>query len=136
LALVLGLFGASVFLFACPKKQPPPPVEETPPPQPEAGSGDLTPLVEDAGTDADADAAKPHTGPAVNPVYARLSQCCHALSSQAAALGNSPEAGMLKGAALQCNELAKQATTGTAPELAGLRNALKMVKVPPLCQGL
>jgi hypothetical protein len=96
--------------------------------------------VDDAGPDVDAAEAGKHLGggPAVNPNVARLKQCCAALSSQAKALGNSPEAGQLNVAAVTCNQFAAGlAPNANVPELAPFKQLLKSVKaMPPICAGL
>jgi len=132
------IFGTMPLLVACPKKEPPvadaaPP---PPPPEPEASTVVLAPLEEDAGTDADADAAKKATGPFVPTNVARLRQCCGQLRTQAKAMGASPEAGMLLGAAAQCDVLASQAgPSGTAPELGAIKAVLAGRNIPPVCAG-
>jgi hypothetical protein len=135
----LAIFSALPLLVACPKKETPvadaaPP----PPPEPEASTVVLTPLEDDAGADADADAdaAKKATGPGVSTNVARLRQCCGQLRTQAKAMGASPEAGMLLGAAAQCDGLAAQAGPGVnAPELGLLKTALAGRNIPPVCAG-
>jgi hypothetical protein len=134
----LAIFSALPLLVACPKKETPvadaaPP----PPPEPEASTVVLTPLEDDAGADADAaDAAKKATGPGVPTNVARLRQCCGQLRTQAKAMGASPEAGMLLGAAAQCDSLAAQAGPGaSAPELGLLKTALAGRNIPPVCAG-
>lgn len=126
-------------LVACPKKDPPAPdAAPPPPPEPEASTLIIAPLEEDAGTDAgaDADAGKRATGPGVPTNVARLRQCCGQLRTQAKALGASPEAGMLLGAAAQCDVLANQAgPAGNAPELGALKAALAGRSIPPVCRG-
>src|SRR3954467_3419393 len=134
----LAVFSTMPLLVACPKKETPvadaaPP----PPPEPEASTVVLTPLEEDAGSDADAaDAAKKATGPGVPTNVARLRQCCGQLRTQAKAMGASPEAGFLTSAAAQCDTLAAQAGPGAnAPELGLLRGALAGRNIPPVCAG-
>jgi hypothetical protein len=136
----LAIFSAMPLLVACPKKEPPAVVDAAPPPPPEQDSAPLvlTTLEEDAGADADADAdaAKKATGPGVPTNVARLRQCCGQLRTQAKAMGASPEAGMLLGAAAQCDGLAAQAGPGaTAPELGILKTALAGRNIPPICAG-
>ncbi|MGC4079446.1 MAG: hypothetical protein QM702_20885 [Rubrivivax sp.] len=135
----LAIFSALPLLVACPKKDPPP-VDAAPPPPPPAedSSTVLVPMEEDAGTDAgDADAdAKKYTGPYVPTNVARLKQCCAQLRTQAKAMGASPEAGMLLGAAAQCDTMAAQVgPSGTAPEMGVLRNLLAGRTIPPACAG-
>jgi hypothetical protein len=87
----------------------------------------------DAADAADA-AKKPGVGLPTNVV--RLKQCCNQLRIQAKALGASPEAGLLLGAAAQCDTIAAQAgPSGTAPELGLLKAALAGRNVPPVCAG-
>ena len=82
------------------------------------------------------DAAKPAT-PGGNNNLARLKQCCAALAAQGAALGPSPEGGMLIAAGAQCSMLVAQAgPTGNAPELAAIRPLMATGKVPAVCAGL
>lgn len=135
----LVVFSAVPLLVACPKKETPAVVDAAPPPPPpEASTTDLVLVEEDAGLDAaaDADAAKKATGPGVSTNVARLKQCCGQLRIQAKALGSSPEAGMLLGAAAQCDALAAQAgPAGNAPELNVLKTALAGRNIPPVCQG-
>jgi hypothetical protein len=134
----VAIFSALPLLVACPKKETPVPEAAPPPPPPEdAAPINLTPLTDDdAGADADAEAGKKPTGPGINPNVARLKQCCGALRGQAKALGASPEAGMLLGAAAQCDQLAAQAgPSGTAPELGAIRGLLGGRNVPPVCAG-
>jgi hypothetical protein len=134
----LAIFSAMPLLVACPKKETPqPPEAAPPPPQEEASTTVLTPLTDDdAGGDADAEAGPKRTGPGGNPNVARLKQCCGALRSQAKALGASPEAGLILGAAAQCDGLASQAgASGNAPELGVLRGVLAGRSIPPVCAG-
>jgi hypothetical protein len=133
-----AIFSALPLLVACPKKEVPPAVDAAPPPppEPEASTVVLTPLEDDAGADADADAAKKATGPGVPTNVARLRQCCGQLRTQAKAMGASPEAGMLLGAAAQCDGIAAQAGgAGNAPELGLLKAALAGRNIPPICAG-
>jgi hypothetical protein len=133
-----AIFSAMPLLVACPKKETPPPEAGPPPPPTDTTPTVLTPLTDDdAGADADAEAGpKKPTGPGVNPNVARLKQCCGALRAQAKALGASPEAGMLIGAAAQCDGLASQAgASGSAPELNVIKGLLGGRNVPPVCAG-
>jgi hypothetical protein len=136
----VAAFSALPLLVACPKKDPPmadaaPP---PPPPPPEAEAPlVITPLEDDAGLDAAADAAKKATGPYVPTNVARLRQCCSQLRVQAKTLGASPEGAMLQQVAAQCDGLAGQAgAAGAAPELAMLKAALAGRTIPAVCQGL
>ncbi|MBX3189847.1 MAG: acyltransferase [Labilithrix sp.] len=135
----LAIFSAMPLLVACPKKDPPPVDAAPPPPPPDEDTGTtvLVPLEEDAGEDVDAGAdVKKATGPFVPTNVARLRQCCGQLRIQAKAMGASPEAGMLLGAAAQCDTLAAQAgPSGTAPELGVLKNLLAGRNIPPVCAG-
>lgn len=134
----LAIFSAVPLLAACPEKKPPPVVDAgPPPPPPEEASTGLVEMVEDAGVDADADAAKPKfTGTPVNTNVARLKQCCNQLNTEATRLGNAPEAAMLKSAAAQCNTIATQVGPGgNAPELNVLRGMLAGRTLPAACAG-
>ncbi len=135
----LAIFSAMPLLVACPKKDPPAPdaAPPPPPPPPEVDSSTvLVPLDEgDAAADADADAKKP-TGPYVPTNVARLRQCCNQLSITAKGLGASPEAGMLLGAAAQCNAMAAGvAPNSNVPEMGTIRNLLQGRNVPAACAG-
>ena len=134
----LAVFSCMPLLVACPKKETPvadaaPP----PPPEPEASTVVLTPLEDDAGADADAaEAGKKFTGTGVSTNVPRLRPCCGQLRTQAKAMGASPEAGFLGGAAAQCDGLAAQAGPGAnAPELGILKTALAGRNLPPICAG-
>ena len=134
----VAIFSALPLLAACPKKEVA--VVDASPPAPEVDAAPLvlTDLVEDAGEDAAdaAEAGKKATGPGVPTNVARLRQCCGQLRTQAKAMGASPEAGMLLGAAAQCDTLAGQAGPGTnAPELGILKTALAGRNIPPICSG-
>jgi hypothetical protein len=138
IVFAFALFSAMPLLVACPKKEAPVLVEAAPPPEPEQDSAPLvlTTLEEDAGEDADADAAKKATGPGVPTNVARLRQCCAQLRKQAKAMGATPESGMLVGAAAQCDGLAAAAGPGTsAPELGVLKAALAGRNIPAICAG-
>jgi hypothetical protein len=81
-----------------------------------------------------ADAKKVGVGLPTNVV--RLKQCCGQLRTQAKAMGASPEAGFLLGAAAQCDTIAAQAgPNGNAPELGLLKAALAGRSLPPVCAG-
>jgi hypothetical protein len=134
----LAISSAVPLLVACPKKDPPAVVDAAPAPEQDSAPLVLTTLEEDAGADADADAdaAKKATGPGVPTNVARLRQCCGQLRTQAKAMGASPEAGMLIGAAAQCDALAAQAGPGaSAPELGVLKGLLAGRNIPPVCAG-
>ncbi len=82
------------------------------------------------------DTTKPSSGGGGGGNLARLQQCCAALAAQAKALGPSPEAGLVAGAAAQCSALVAQAgPSGNAPELGVLRNALAGRNIPAICAG-
>lgn len=67
---------------------------------------------------------------------ARLKQCCDALGRQAAALGNSPEAGLIKGVAAQCAAMVTAAgPNGNAPELGALKTMMAGRNLPAICAG-
>ncbi len=69
------------------------------------------------------------------PTQQKLQACCNAMRAQAKALGSSPEATQLLGAAATCDTFVKQVgPAGSAPELAVLRGLLKSVKLPVACQ--
>jgi hypothetical protein len=98
---------------------------------------ELAPLTDDAGDDAGASdaAAKRWVGPAVKPNQQKLQACCNAMRAQAKAMGSSPEATQLLGAAATCDTFVKQVgPAGSAPELAAIRGLLKSVKLPVACQ--
>lgn len=121
----------------CEKKPPPPAVEPPPPPPVDAGVVQLLPL-DDAGDAApEAAPSKPH-GPwnPTNPNTARIKQCCNALRHEATKLGAAPEAAVMMGVAAQCDLLAVQASSGTAPEFAQVRQLLKGRTIPAACSGM
>ena len=59
-----------------------------------------------------------------------LGACCAAIATAAKGLGASPEAGVLMGAAAQCQALAAQAAAGNSPELGALKAALGGRSIP------
>lgn len=59
-----------------------------------------------------------------------LAACCAAITTAAKQLGASPEAGVLLGAAAQCQALAAQAAAGNSPELGALKAALGGRSIP------
>jgi hypothetical protein len=137
-AFALAIFSAVPLLVACPKDKPAPVDAALPPPPPEEdASQGLVEMVEDAGPDIDADAAKPKfTGTGVSTNVLRLKQCCNQLNAEAGRMGSSPEAAMVKSAAVQCNTLATQVGPGgNAPELNVLRGLLVGRTLPPACAG-
>ncbi len=90
----------------------------------------------DAWDAADAADAAKKLGVGLPTNVVRLRQCCGQLRIQAKAMGASPEAGFLLGAAAQCDTIAAQAgPNGTAPELGLLKAALAGRNVPPVCAG-
>ncbi len=139
--IAMALFVCSVvpLLAACPKKETPQVDAAPPPPAPvEDVQTNLIPMEEDAGEvlDAEPDAPKKYTGPAVNTNVARLKQCCAALGAEAKRMGSSPEAGLFTSAAAQCNTLATQiGPSGNAPELGAIRGLLVGRNVPAVCAG-
>jgi hypothetical protein len=109
-------------IAGCKKPPPPAPDAEPPPAQVDSGPMILAPLDDDAGADADADAAKPHwTGPGMNPNEAKVRACCSRLQMAitAAGVAATPEMKALLG---QCNGIAAAVHTNpNAPELSGLK---------------
>ncbi len=135
-----AIFSALPLLVGCPKKSEPAPFDAgPPPPPPQDANTNLIPMEEplDAGVE-DADAGKPkYTGPGVSANVLRIRQCCNALGAEGKRLGGSPEGGMFTAAAAQCSTLAAQAgSTGTAPELAIVRQMLAGRTLPAACAGL
>jgi hypothetical protein len=133
LALVTAFPAA---LLGCPKKQAP--VEDAGTPVAVAEAPDvvvLQALTDDAGEDADAEAAaKKWTGPPTNPNQLKIQACCNSMRAQAKQLGNSPEATQIVLLASQCDMVAKQVGPGgNAPEFNQLRAMLKSVKLPAAC---
>ncbi|HEY8076715.1 MAG TPA: hypothetical protein VIF62_21465 [Labilithrix sp.] len=133
--LSLGFVAVLVLATACNNHKPVPIVDAAPPAVTPDTPTNLAPLTDDdAGEDAGNDAGPKKPGVFVDPKVARIKQCCGALRTQAKALGASPEAGLILGAAAQCDGIAAQAgAKGTAPELGFLRT---IRTVPPICQGL
>ena len=135
----LAAVSAAPLLAACPDKKPPPVVEAAAPPPPEnTAPTELVPIEpvadEDAGVDAGPPAKK--AAPQISVTMARLKQCCSQLRAQARALGNSPESGVIKGAAAQCDTLAKGVGPGgNVPELGVIKNLLAGHTIPPVCRG-
>jgi hypothetical protein len=137
--LAITCMAAAPYLSGCPKKPPPPPVDtvDAAPAPADTSSGPtvLQPLDDDLGVDA-AEAgppkkvAKPGSANA-----ARIKQCCAAIRNQAKSMGTSPEANLLVGFAMQCDQFAVAATSGNAPEFAAFRNAIAGHTLPPACQG-
>jgi len=139
-SLIVLVAAMPVFTLGCPKKPAPPAVEEAAAPEPvviDAGVTQLEPLDEDSG---------PETGPAV-PVRhgggsgvsgnaARIKQCCNAMRKQAAGMGASPEANIVLGLALQCDQIAIQAAGGTAPEFGAFRQMIMGRTLPSACNGM
>jgi hypothetical protein len=124
---------------SCSKKPPPPVVEDSgPPPATTPSITELAPLTDttDAGDAAPAASAKKWTGPALNPNQQKIEACCNGMRAQAKTMGaNSPEGFQLNAAATQCDVFAKQVgPQGSAPEFAQLRQILKSLKLPAVCQ--
>lgn len=135
---MLALTGVIPFLAGCPEKKPVIIDAGPPPPPPTETVTNLVPMEEDAGTpDADAEAGPVYRGPAVNTNVARLTQCCNALSAQGKQNANSPEGQMLINAGAQCAAAAKNVgPSGTAPEMAVIRQMLVGKTLPAACAGL
>jgi hypothetical protein len=130
----------AVLVLACPKKPPPAVEDASPPPAPAPTPSvtELSPVTEDAGEDAAAEAAAPKkwTGPAYNGNQLRIKECCNAMRAQAKQMGpSSPEGFQLNALATQCDLFAAQVgPQGTAPEFNQLRQMLKSIKLPVACQ--
>jgi len=100
---------------------------------------ELVPLptegVAEAGGEPAARAKKSTGGGSVNTNGLNIKQCCNALRAQATKLGPSAEANEIVAVATSCDVVATQvAADGAAPELSQLRQLLKSVKLPSLCQ--
>jgi hypothetical protein len=138
--LLLAVVLLPLLVLGCPKKAPPPPVEDSAPPPPASTPTvtELAPITDttDASDAAPEAAAKKWTGPAMNPNQMKIEACCNGMRAQAKALGaNSPEGFQLNAAATQCDVFAKQVgPAGNAPEFAQLRQILKSLKLPAVCQ--
>lgn len=136
----LAITGVLPLLAGCPEKKAPVVIDAGPvaTAPPSDTTTQLVPLDDTTDAGADADAAPPkHLGPAVNPNVARLKQCCNALAAQAKQNANSPEGQMMLTAATQCSTAAASVgPSGTAPELAVIRQMLAGHTIPPVCQGL
>jgi hypothetical protein len=131
--------GLPAFLVACPKKEEPVVQEAAAPPPSSAPTvTELAPLTDDAGPDADAavEAGKKlGGGGGLNSNQIKIKECCIALHAQAKQLGTAPEAAQVTMAASTCDMMVVQmGATGTAPELNGIRQMLKSVKLPTVCQ--
>jgi hypothetical protein len=124
----------------CAKK--PPPVEALPPPPPpvDAGVVQLVPIDDagDAAPEAAGGPARPHghAGPSTNSNTARIRLCCNAIRGEAKKLGAAPEAMVMMGIAAQCDVLAVQASSGSAPEFGQVRQLLKGRTIPNACAGM
>src|SRR5262249_23448484 len=132
-----AVFSALPLLAACPKKETPV-VDAAPPPPPpeEASTTVLVPMEDDAGVDAAPEAGPEKTGAGVPANGPRPKPCRAGLRSPAKGPGAWPEAGMLLGAAGQCDVMAAQAgPSGNAPELGALRGILSGKTIPPVCAG-
>ncbi|MGA2449358.1 MAG: hypothetical protein ABTD50_11810 [Polyangiaceae bacterium] len=137
--LIVTAISIPALLGGCQKKEPPPVVDAGPPPAVSMVPTvtELAPLTDDAGDDSGASdaGAKRWVGPAVNPNQQKIQACCNAMRAQAKAMGSSPEATQLLGAAATCDTFVKQVgPAGSAPELAAIRSMLKSVKLPVACQ--
>lgn len=135
---VLACTGVIPFLAGCPEKKPVIIDAGAPPPEVPTQTN-LVPMEEDAGVegDADAEAGPKKYGPAVNPNVARLQQCCNALIAQGKQNANSPEGQMIINAGNQCSAAAKNiGPSGTAPEMAMIRQMLAGKTLPAACAGL
>lgn len=132
--------GVPGLLMGCPKKEQPVVEEAGPPPPPESAPTvtELAPLTDDGGPDADAApeaGKKVPTGPGYSTNQLRIRECCSALHAQVKQLGTAPEAAQVNMAASTCDMLVVQmGATGTAPELSGIKQMLKSVKLPSVCQ--
>jgi len=128
------------WVMGCPKKQPA--VEDAQAPAPPPASTptvtELAPLTDDGGEEAEAEASAPKKytgGPAYNANQLKVKQCCNAMRTQAKAMGSSPEAFQINNLATQCDMFAAQiGAQGNAPEFNQLRQILKSVKLPSVCQ--
>jgi hypothetical protein len=140
LALLATTLLAVIVLPACEKKKPPV-VDAAPPPPPpvDAGVVQLVPLDDagDAAPEAASGPARPHSnGTPTNTNTARIRLCCNAIRGEAKKLGAAPEAMVLVGIAAQCDVLALQASSGSAPEFAQVRQMLKGRTIPNACAGM
>jgi hypothetical protein len=138
--------GLSVLLLGpllatgCPKKPPPVVVEDSaPPPASTPSVTELAPLTDTADASDAAPEAAPKKwtgGPPLNPNQMKIEACCNSMRAQAKSLGpSSPEGFQLNAAATQCDVFAKQVgPQGAAPEFAQLRQILKSLKLPAVCQ--
>jgi hypothetical protein len=137
---LLVLLSVSLLALGCQRKAQPPPVEDAEPPPPATTTSvtELAPLTDstDAGDAATEAGAKKWTGPALNPNQMKIEACCNGMRAQAKALGaNSPESFQINAVAAQCDMFAKQVgPQGNAPEFAQLRQILKSLKLPAVCQ--
>ena len=138
---VVGFGMILPLLAGCPKKH-----EDSPDAGPVAVAvvPDAAPVVLDLADAPDAaEAMVMDAGPAhhaatgVSGNAARIKQCCHAIRADAKGMGSSPEANILIGIATQCDMAAAQSgASGTAPEMAVVRNMLHGRNLPALCAGL
>jgi hypothetical protein len=138
---VVGFGMILPLLAGCPKKH-----EDAPDAGPVAVAvvPDAAPVVLDLADAPDAEVAmvdagpaKHATGPAGGGNAARIRQCCAAIRRDAKGMGSSPEANILIGVATQCDMAASQSgASGTAPEMAVVRNMLHGKNLPALCAGL
>jgi hypothetical protein len=137
---VVGFGMILPLLAGCPKKH-----EDAPDAAPVAvvAPPDAAPVVLDLADPPDAAVAEidagpvHHAGTGVGGNAARIKQCCRAIRGEAKALGASPEANIMIGVAAQCEMAASQSgASGTAPEMAVVRNMLRGRNLPALCAGL
>ena len=141
---LLALLAATgLVVLAAPgcEKKPPPVVDAAPPPPPpvDAGVVQLVPLDDagDAAPEAASGPARPHgNSTPTNANTARIKLCCNAIRGEAKKLGAAPEAMVLVGIAAQCDVLALQASSGSAPEFAQVRQMLKGRTIPNACAGM
>jgi len=137
----LATSGLAVIAAPASAKKPPPVVAAAPPPPPpvDAGVVQLVPLDDagDAAPEASGGPARPHgNGAPTNSNTARIKLCCNAIRGEAKKLGAAPEAMVMVGIAAQCDLLALQASSGSAPEFAQVRQMLKGRTIPNACAGM
>ncbi len=137
---VVGFGMILPLLAGCPKKH-----EDAPDAGPVAVAvvPDAAPVVLDLADAPDAEVAAvdagpvKHAGTGVGGNAARIKQCCAAIRHDAKGMGSSPEGNILIGIATQCDMAAAQSgASGTAPEMAVVRNMLRGKNLPALCAGL
>lgn len=126
--LGLAIPAASLMVPGCKKDEPPPPLPSAAPEPTEQATLALEP--EDAGVDADADAAKKPTGP-YKPASS-LKACCAALQQNSKSAPPPQNAYMSQAAAVCYSMVASGQGSGTA--LGAIRGALKGAGMPSSCQ--